>query len=54
MTDNNKKKKTNENSKRWRSKNRVYTRLYAMFHSKNENMKTIIKKLKKPIVICFD
>jgi|DEB0MinimDraft_6_1074348.scaffolds.fasta_scaffold10905_4 hypothetical protein len=54
MTDNNNKKRTNENSKRWRSKNIVYTRIYAMFHRKNENMKTIITKLNKPLVISFD
>jgi len=54
MLENNKKKITNENSKRWRSKNKIYTRLYAMFHQKNINMKTTIKNLDKPIVISFN
>jgi hypothetical protein len=54
MTDNNNKKRTNENSKRWRSKNIVYTRIYAMFHRKNENMKTTITNFDKPIVISFN
>jgi hypothetical protein len=54
MLENNKKKRTNENSKRWRSKNKIYTRFYSMFHMKNEYMKTTIKKLNKPLVISFD